>query len=132
MTRIWKKALFDLAYLVKFIVDHEIFYNVPFMIIFSYVRPAGISYFYIYFDCSNCPIFTVTPQMGVSARVAVSCLLQLLLFFLSVWCHAVHLVNFDLIAGSTDFFSHIGFVRCVGLSENRGKSNYLYLFFQTE
>ena len=131
MTRIWKKALLDLAYLVKFIVDHEIFYNVPFMIICSYVRPAGISYFYIYFDCSNCPIFTVTPQMGVSARVAISCLLQLLLFFLSVCSRAVHLVDFDLIAGSTDFFSHIGFVR-VGLSENRGESNYLYLFFQTE
>ena len=40
----------------------------------------------------------------------------------------VHLVNFSLIAGSSDFLSHIGIERCVGLSLNREESNYLYLF----
>ena len=115
------KAALDLAYLLKFIGDNEIFYYVPFMINLYTCRKrlAGISFSYIYFDCCNCPISTVTPQMGVSARVAVflfairwypwtdslSCY-SCSLFFQSVLRHVVQLVNFGLIAGSINFFSH--------------------------
>ena len=41
----------------------------------------------------------------------------------------VHLVNFNLIAGSTDFLSHIGIARCVGLILSRGESNLSLLIF---
>ena len=115
----WMKALLDLAYLLKFIGDNEIFYYVPFMITLYTCckRPAGISYSYIKFDCYNCPIFTVTPQIGVSARVAVSWLLQLLFILswvqnihpcLSVWSKEGRTTStyFSLIAGSTDFLCH--------------------------
>ena len=121
---IWTKALLDLAYLLKFIGDNGIFYFVPFMINLYTCRkrPAGISFSYIYFDCYYCPISTVTPQMGVSARVAVflfairwypwtdslSCY-SCSLFFQSVLRHVVHLVNFGLIAGSINFLSHAEF-----------------------
>ena len=117
----WMKALFDLAHLLKFIGDNEIFYHVPFMINLYTCRKrlAGISFSYIYFDCYNCPISTVTPQIGVSARVAVflftircypstdtlSCY-SCSLFFLSVWRHVVHLVNFSQMVDSIDLLSH--------------------------
>ena len=115
------KAALDLAYLLKFIGDNGIFYFVPFMINLYTCRKrlAGISFSYIYFDCYNCPISTVTPQIGVSARVAVflftircypstdtlSCY-SCSLFFLSVWRHVVHLVNFSQMVDSIDLLSH--------------------------